>query len=131
MSVELTYDLDSGTCSPLERNRLRSLLERFGWVLAGGSVYRYEADEGQKEDWLNEIAPSLMLFRSFVVCHDIAVTRFTIKVNSDVAADDTSSLHPRPITASDLYEPENKAFGGSNLAKWVLRIDRACPYPLD
>jgi len=79
MPVTLSYDLKGASSD--RRNYLRSMLERFGWKRLGGSVFRYsgrKSDGGLQEDWLNDIAPSLMFFRSYVRRHKLSLTRFTI-----------------------------------------------------
>jgi len=67
MPITLSYDLRGA--HPNRRNYLRSMLERFGWRRLGGSVFRYSGRHGKatgttQQDWLNDVAPSIMLFRS-------------------------------------------------------------------
>src|SRR5690349_3373939 len=80
MPITLSYDLAGAP--PNRRNYLRSMLERFGWKRLGGSVFRYSVRSskaaGLQEDWLNDIAPSLMFFRAYIRKHKLSLTRLTI-----------------------------------------------------
>jgi len=83
---------------------------------SGGSVFRYpdsgEADAGT-EDWLNDVAPSLMFFRSYVRAKNIKVRFFTLDSMS-VARVDYSDPHspvgklPRSGSKITLRTPVNK-----------------------
>jgi hypothetical protein len=76
MPITISYDFHGA--SPNDRNYVRSALERFGWRRLGGSVFRYPAENGASEDWLNEVAPALTFLRSYVVRKNMNLTRFTI-----------------------------------------------------
>jgi hypothetical protein len=65
MPITISYDLKTEDTN--HRNYIRSMFERFGWKRLGGSVLRYEVGENEEEDWLNDVVPALMLFRSYVV----------------------------------------------------------------
>jgi hypothetical protein len=84
MPVTITYDLRRASTN--NTNWLRSMLERFGFRRLGGTVFRYQgaadADGGSTEDWLNHVAPALMLFRSYVAHHNLTLTRFTVDAHS-------------------------------------------------
>lgn len=110
MSITLSYDLLTDDSN--HRTYVRSMFERFGWKRLGGSVFRY--DKGTKqEDWLNEVAPSIMLFRSYVLAHDIQVRFFTLDAMSVARIDHSDPgklLGAQPIAGRDLelHEPTNK-----------------------
>lgn len=110
MPITISYDLrtDDGN----HRNYIRSMFERFNWSRLGGSVFRY-APEGLEEDWLNEVAPAIMLFRSYVVAHSIEIRFFTLDTNSVARmdfSDPEASVGYAPENGDDmtLYEPTNK-----------------------
>jgi hypothetical protein len=79
----------------------------------GGSVFRYAVIEGQtEEDWLNDVAPALMLFRSYVLAKNIKIRFFTLDTNSVTHIDHTdpgAELGYAPATGKDtyLYDPTN------------------------
>src|SRR6266849_1695750 len=79
MPITVSYDLSDADTN--ERNYIRSMFERFGWKRLGGSVFRYEGD-GYEEDWLNEVIPALMIFRSYILAKDIDLRFFTLDTNS-------------------------------------------------
>jgi len=87
------------------------MFERFGWRRLGGSVFRYEKKKGE-EDWLNDVVPSLMFFRSYAVANDIEIRFFTLDTQS-VAHIDFSDARTRlgsqPATGNelDLHRPTN------------------------
>lgn len=84
MPITVSYDL--GNANPNQRNYVRSMLERFGWRRLGGSVFRYPADN-REEDWMNDVIPSLMFLRSYVLQHTIQLRYFTLDSNSVVHLD--------------------------------------------
>jgi hypothetical protein len=114
MPITLSYDLKEPT--PAHRNYLRSMLERFAWKRLGGSVFRYEGRRIKghlEEDWLNDVAPSLMFFRSYTVQHGIGIKFFTLDTNSVSRIDHSDShalLGRRPFAGSKLKlrPPTNK-----------------------
>jgi hypothetical protein len=79
MPITISYDLQTDDTN--HRNYIRSMFERFGWKRLGGSVLRYEDSDGL-EDWLNDVVPALMLFRSYVIAKDIKLKFFTLDTNS-------------------------------------------------
>jgi hypothetical protein len=104
MPITLSYDLSGA--HPNRRNYVRSMLERFGWQRLGGSVFRYSgrhssAGGGLQEDWLNDVAPSLMLMRSYIRRHKLALTRFTIDAQGVSFLDHSDPLAKvgRPIVS--------------------------------
>jgi hypothetical protein len=81
--MPLTVSYDLATADTNERNYIRSMFERFGWKRLGGSVFRYRLLEGQdEEDWLNDVIPALMLFRSYILAKNITIKFFTLDANS-------------------------------------------------
>lgn len=81
--VTLSYDLQNASSS--QRNYIRSMFERFGWRRLGGSVFRYSGqviNHILQEDWLNDVVPSVMFFRAYVMHHNIEVGSFTLDAMS-------------------------------------------------
>jgi hypothetical protein len=98
MPITVSYDLTDADSN--QRNYVRSMFERFGWNRMGGSVFRYEKKDDE-EDWLNDVVPALMIFRSYVLAKAITITAFTLDTHS-VARIDTSD--PDETLG---YAPEN------------------------
>ena len=125
MPITLSYDLKDA--APNHRNYIRSMFERFGWKRLGGSVFRYpNTDEGnaEVEDWLNDVAPSLMFFRSYVLAKKIKVRFFTLDAMSVARIDYSDSHAPvgkRPASGSkvSLRTPENKQSSEATLRQFV------------
>src|SRR5271169_74987 len=84
MPVTLSYDLQTDDNN--HRNYVRSSLERFGWTRLGGSVFRYEGRR-REEDWLNDVIPSLMFLRSYILNHGISLRYLTLDAASVVRID--------------------------------------------
>jgi len=108
MPLTLSYDLRTNNAN--HRNYIRSMLERFAWRRLGGSVFRYSGRKMHgiiEEDWLNDVIPSLMFFRSYTVQHNIQIRFFTL---------DTSS-----VSRLDHSDP-NTSFGRAPLAGAGLRL---------
>ena len=111
MPVTVSYDLAAADTN--ERNYIRSMFERFGWKRLGGSVFRYQLIEGQdEEDWLNDVIPALMLFRSYILAKNIKLRFFTLDSNSVTRIDYTdpsAELGFEPANGNDthLYPPTN------------------------
>ena len=58
---------------------------QFGWRRMGGSVFRYDGRQVNgvmEEDWLNDVVPSLMFFRSYVLRNQIELVFMTLDTNS-------------------------------------------------
>lgn len=75
-------------------------------------MFRY-APEDVEEDWLNEVAPAIMLFRSYVVAHKIEIRFFTLDTHSVARidfSDPETTVGYAPDNGDDitLYEPTNK-----------------------
>lgn len=110
MPITVSYDLANADNN--QRTYVRSMLERFGWRRLGGSVFRYPSDN-RDEDWLNEVVPALMFFRSYVCHHRILVRYFTLDASSVVHidhsdADATVGLQPLDGQNIVLYQPTNE-----------------------
>jgi hypothetical protein len=73
MPITISYDITTDDNN--HHNYIRSMFERFGWERLGGSVLRYEMRDAQ-EDWLNDVAPALMIFRSYLLAKDIKLKFF-------------------------------------------------------
>jgi hypothetical protein len=125
MPITLSYDLKD--TPPNQRNYIRSMFERFGWKRLGGSLFRYpNDDEGSAgmEDWLNDVAPSLMFFRSYVRAKKIRLRFFTLDATS-VARIDYSAPHApvgkRPMSGSkiSLRTPKNKQAAETTLRQFI------------
>jgi hypothetical protein len=70
------------------------MFERFNWTRLGGSVFRYDGIDtefGKEEDWLNDVVPALMFFRSYVLKHKVEVRSFTLDSMSVARVDHTDS----------------------------------------
>jgi hypothetical protein len=120
MPVTVSYDITDA--EPHERNYIRSAFERFGWKRLGGSVFRYAPE--YEEDWLNEVAPALMFFRSYVLAKGITITAFTLDTHS-VARVDTSdpdqTLGYKPENGDDipLHTPTNNQSSEKKLRRTI------------
>lgn len=127
MPVTISYELS--TDNPNERNYIRSMFERFNWKRLGGSVLRYNGKTDQQtgekiEDWLNDVVPSLMFFRSYVLAKDITVKFFTIDAASVSFVDHndpTMVLGALPLdgAALNLTAPTNSQSAEGRLREFV------------
>jgi hypothetical protein len=107
MPVTLSYDI--ATEDPNHRSYIRSMFERFGWQRLGGSVLRYSgrpiADGSYYDDWLNDITPSIMFLRSYVLLHNLHLKFLTIDAASTSFLDFTDQAMPvghPPYTGAQL-----------------------------
>lgn len=135
MPITITYDLGN-VQNPNHRTYLRSMLERFHWRRLGGSVFRYEgvadAHNVVQEDWLNHVVPALMFFRSFVLRHNITLTRFTVDTSS-VAYIDLSDPQlllgtpPQDGPGLDLAVPTNVQSAEQALRDFVVAAVNGAP----
>ena len=134
MPVVFTFDIEGAP--PVERNRIQSFFERFGWQNIGGSSYRYPrlgTTDQPVEDWLNHIIPALMLFRTYILSSRRRVPLFTIDVQSSAGYSQTTlqGTRARPGNGNrrmTLYPPANNAFGEANLRDWLDSV--TFPYPV-
>ena len=135
MPVVLTFDV--GGATPLQRNRIQSFFERFGWQNLGGSSYRYPPLSVTQpvEDLFNDVIPALMLFRSFVRQSGCPLTKYTLDAQSSTGFDPASTFGSGPLPAVaappaqmiTFHQPTNAAFGLARLQAWVDGI--GFPYP--
>ena len=128
MPIIFSYDLEAAT--PAQRNRLQSMFERFGWELVGGSCYRYPKLNSQKklEDWLNEVVPALMMFRSYVRKRGLVVKKYSVDTHVSTGKGTT---HGRgPLSSRDIKwaKPKNAQFGLKKLKRWLSAVEDAVPY---
>ena len=125
MPITLSYDLKGASAH--HTNYLRSMLERFAWKRLGGSVFRYEGrriNGRLEEDWLNDVAPSLMFFRSYTVKHGIPIKFFTLDTSSVSRIDHSdpqARLGRRPFagTTLKLVEPTNPTSSQKRIRDFV------------
>jgi hypothetical protein len=92
MPLTLTYDF-SENGGTTHHNYVRSMFERFAWKQIGGSTFTYMGRKvrGQmQEDWLNEVAPSIMHFRSYLLKHKLKLNKFTLNASSFTTLDHSS-----------------------------------------
>jgi hypothetical protein len=137
MPVVFTFDIEGA--SPIERNRIQSFFERFGWENIGGSSYRYPrlgTRDQPVEDWFNHVIPALMLFRTYILSSGRRLRRHTLDVQTS-SGFNSASRYGRPPRRGralpgrrgqvQLYDPNNPSFGEGNLRDWLNNI--AYPYP--
>lgn len=125
MAITLSYDLVTDNAN--HRNYLRSMLERFGWTRLGGSVFRYDGRDigGTREpDWLNDVAPSLMFFRTYTLRHGILIKFLTIDASSVAMIDHsdpqaTYGVQPEPSNALTLRAPTNAQSSEDRIRRMV------------
>ncbi len=71
----------------------------------GNSTFKYkgrETDDGLYEDWLNDVAPSLMYFRSYLLEIDAHINHFTIDAMASSVRDHSDSSEPCPSRIATL-----------------------------
>lgn len=127
MPVTLSYDIR--TDDPNQRSYLRSMLERFGWTRLGGSVFRYDGRQigrtrNREEDWLNDVAPSLMFFRSYCLHHNIEVRFFTLDAASVARVDNSDPAAPygnQPLDSANigLRAPTNTQSSADRIRRFL------------
>jgi hypothetical protein len=106
MPITVSYDVTNASTS--ERNYIRSTFERFCWTRLGGSVFRYDwKDKTGQEDWLNDVVPALMIFRSYCLAKKIKVTFFTLDTSSVTRLDMSDS---EAIVGSEIESGDDKRF---------------------
>lgn len=126
MAITISYDLTTGNNN--HRTYLRSMLERFGWARLGGSVFRYEgrssASGSNEEDWLNDVIPALMFFRSYILKHKIKLKFFTLdtfSVSRLDHSDPQALLGEKPLSggALKLFSPSNPQSAEKTIRSFV------------
>lgn len=76
--ITLTFDMTKPERENSNAHQyIRSAFERFGWKRVGGTAFVYRG-----KDWLNEVIPALMFFRSFIDARQIELTSFTLHSTS-------------------------------------------------
>jgi len=136
MAVTITYDLTDVNPGHM-RTYLRSMFERFHFRRLGGSVFRYEgvadAQGNIQEDWLNHVAPALMFFRSYILAHNITLTRFSIDTSSVALIDHSEAtllLGSQPQVGASLplnLAPTNAQAGTGAMITFVNAAIAATP----
>jgi len=125
MPVTLSFDLEGAP--PIQRNRLQSMFERFGWQNIGGSSYRYPrlGVMPNAEDWFNHVVPALALFRAYVIESGIPLTKFSLDVQSSTGYFPHRRFGTAPKDSADIefYTPTNTSFGLKNLKKWIDALE--------
>jgi hypothetical protein len=119
MPITVSYDLRTDDNN--HRNYVRSMFERFGWKRLGGSVFRYEKLDDQ-EDWLNEVVPALMIFRSYVLAKGISLQFFTLDTSSVTRidwSDNDKLLGNTPDEDLTLHPPTNNQSSETRLRRAV------------
>jgi hypothetical protein len=126
MPITVSYDL--AEASPADRNYIRSMFERFGWKRLGGSVLRYQLIDGQdEEDWLNDVVPALMLFRSYALAKNITIRFFTLDTNSVTRIDHTDpeallGYVPQNGDNIHLYPPTNAQSSEKRIRRGINQV---------
>jgi hypothetical protein len=114
----------------VHNSRMQSMFERFGWQNVGGSCYRYPplAAQPEVEDWLNQVIPALMLFRTYIVGHNLQLDGLSIDAHSSTGIDANSGVGSQPQAGANinLTTPTNPQFGVKNLRNWLN--DVVVPY---
>lgn len=114
MPITLSYDLRTQDAN--HRTYVRSMLERFGWRRLGGSVFRYDGRQTPigtlEEDWLSDVVPSIMFFRSFLLRNNIDLVFMTLDTNSVAHIDHSDAaltFGNLPLSGNDLnlVQPTN------------------------
>jgi hypothetical protein len=76
-----------------------------------------------QEDWLNDVAPAVMFFRSYVLGNSIQVKSFTLDAMSVSRVDYSVAPHfgrrPRPGAALSLKPPTNVQSSEKKLRNFV------------
>ena len=131
MPVVFTFDLTNAP--PVDRNRIQSFFERFGWQNLGGSAYRYPRLGAEREhpveDWFNHVIPALMLFRAYVISSGRELPKFSLDIQSSAGRNPEFGVGTPPLLSADvhLYETPQQQFGASNLREWLDEV--TFPYP--
>jgi hypothetical protein len=137
MPVTISYDLAEINVNA--RSYIRSMLERFNWHRLGGSVFRYDgipdaATQGLREDWLNDVVPALMFFRSFILRNNIHLKFFTVDASGASFIDHSDSTllygeQPLNGDALNLGTPTNEQSSIKALREFVTAATNASPTP--
>ena len=126
MPIVFTFDLTGAP--PVDRNRIQSFFERFGWQNLGGSAYRYPRLGAEREhpveDWFNHVIPALMLFRAYVITSGREMPRFSLDVQSSAGRNAEFDFGNPPVPGDEveLYDTQQQQFGVSNLRDWLGEV---------
>jgi hypothetical protein len=128
--MPITVSYDHSDASTNERNYIRSMFERFCWKRLGGSVFRYDwKDKTDQEDWLNDVVPALMIFRSYCLAKKIKITFFTLDTIG-VTRLDTSD--PGAVVGTEVEGGDGKRFcNPTNFQSSEKRLRRAITAMVD
>lgn len=127
MAIIFSYDLEDAETR--DHNRMQSMFERFGWERIGGSCYRYptlprvtsrsaraRVRQRPREDWLNDVIPALMCFRSYVLLRGLTLTKHSLDAQSSTGS---HGSQPKRGATLDLARASNAQFGVRVLRNWV------------
>lgn len=125
MPIMISYNFQGAI--GVHHSRIQSMFERFGWQNVGGSCYRYPplAAQPPVEDWLNQVIPALMLFRTYIVGHNLQLGNLSIDAHSSTGIDANNGVgsQPQPGANINLFAPTNPQFGEQNLRNWLNDVD--------
>ena len=130
MPIVVTFDLSRPL--PRELNRLRGVFERLGWQRLGNTAYRYPplGQEPDVEDWLNRVAPALMLLRAysrFAAADQRGIVRLTIDAHTSTGFSQEAGVGapPLPADAIDYSHPSDAGydFSQQRLQAWLDGIE--------
>lgn len=127
MPIIVTFDLCGVGADEGHHNYIRSAFERLGWERLGGSAYRYppiSSGQSASEDWLNYVAPALMLLRSYAIWaqpHGKSLAKFTVDVHSSsgFSLQPTVGIPPASGATVPLQQPTVQQFGEKKLREWI------------
>jgi hypothetical protein len=128
MPITVSYDLSAADTA--QRNYIRSMFERFCWTRLGGSVFRYDLkDDTGQEDWLNDVVPALMIFRSYCLAKNIEVKFFTLDTSSVTRLD---ASDPGAVVGTKIETGDGKRFcTPTNNQSSIKRLRRAITVVVD
>ena len=128
MPIMVSYSFGSATTT--QHNHIQSMFERLGWQQIGGSCYRYPplSQEPVAEDWLNCVVPALMLFRTYVLAHQIPLRKFSLDAFASTGVDQAAGVGSAPMPGASIHlePPSCEQFGEQRLREWLDGI--ATPY---
>jgi hypothetical protein len=83
---------------------------------------RHSTKSGVQEDWMNDVAPSLMFFRSYIRCHKLKLSRLTLDAQGVSFLDfsDPSAIVGRRVVSG----AKMKLVQPTNVTSSVRRIRR-------
>ena len=94
-------------------------------------MFRYDGrrirGHGLVEDWLNDVVPAIMFFRSYVMRHAIDVQRFTLDTMSVARLEPGYGRRIRTGATLELKEPTNHQASVQSLRDFVDDTIAAAP----